>query len=1034
MQVKAENNLNCINFFEKSQKPRVFHLPPSSDFSLSFVNGILSRFQHSKIKEKPHLLARLKIFTNTNRSCRRIETVFKDLGLVILPQINQIENLSNLMPQVPIEKMESLNGLYKAQIISRLEKFVAIEKFTNDYLIEKRELMVDNFSFNLADGLVNLLDEMNTSYIPLARLRELDADEFSEHWQASLKVLRTILFKYQEWAKEYHILDSNLKYISEALAIIKHWTKHPYLDPIIIVGSTGSRYATAKLMNAVSNLPQGAVVLPGLDPFLNARAWSELTPDHPQYGFISLAKKWGLEGNQKNLLLKSPSWLGKSGETNTHRMHFFSLVMQPAKVTDEWINELHKSSLDLKEALSEVTLIEAENSRQEAAAIAVSIRESVENERSVALITPDQTLCRRVTAELQRWCIIPDNSLGGSLAFSDLGIFIRQSIKVFNQNFDIQDFLILLKHPLCLTDDRSYHLENLKILESSAIVRGSINQNFNLDELWISGQGVKFSEWFYWLKSICLKTVCFSEDRSFKVLFETHKYFLNDLISGPKFIEKEHIKSYGYIWGTAIGTLILKEIDCLIRLSGQIRELDIYAYGCFLEKLLRDSRSFPKSLNSHPSVHIWGTLESRTQTADVFILAGLNEGLWPEKSLDDQWLTRSMRSKLGMSLLERKIGLSAHDFQQASMAKTLVISRSLSQEGAPSIASRWLIRVENFLIGLGEKGINSLFEIRSRGNRLLQLAIDINQDEFFVMGLPEMTRTPASRPAPCPSVEKRPKKLPITQINTLIRNPYAIYAKYVLNLKKLNDLSDSDDPKDIGILFHKVMENFVGETFKKLPPMKLSMNLLEKKFEEIFSVFRGSPEKLIYWRSKFKDRIEEIIKLEQVRRQEASPFALEVYGKYVITYSDGYEFTIVGKADRIDKNIDGFVIYDYKTGGVSQEMVRAFSPQLDIEAIMLNNGGFKGVPKGKVVGLSLISLSNKPTQVQSFLIDPVLNERREALEKKIEGLIFSNQPFIARVHQIEYKDDYHHLSRYGEWFDGDDYDEVFLNHLELETS
>ena len=70
---------------------------------------------------------------------------------------------------------------------------------------------------------------------------------------------------------------------------------------------------------------------------------------------------------------------------------------------------------------------------------------------------------------------------------------------------------------------------------------------------------------------------------------------------------------------------------------------------------------------------------------------------------------------------------------------------------------------------------------------------------------------PAPRPRPMPPVAVRPDKLSLTRIATLIRDPYAIYARYVLNLRPLNPLRQEPNDRDRGTVVHKILERFVRE-------------------------------------------------------------------------------------------------------------------------------------------------------------------------------------------------------------------------------
>ena len=98
----------------------------------------------------------------------------------------------------------------------------------------------------------------------------------------------------------------------------------------------------------------------------------------------------------------------------------------------------------------------------------------------------------------------------------------------------------------------------------------------------------------------------------------------------------------------------------------------------------------------------------------------------------------------------------------------MIITRSERIDDTPSIPSRWLNRITNLLKGLGSDGRNQLDEMKTRGNFWLNLAKAVEE--------PKQNLTPAKRPSPVPPLAVRPKNLSVTQIETLIRDPYSIYA------------------------------------------------------------------------------------------------------------------------------------------------------------------------------------------------------------------------------------------------------------------
>ncbi len=119
----------------------------------------------------------------------------------------------------------------------------------------------------------------------------------------------------------------------------------------------------------------------------------------------------------------------------------------------------------------------------------------------------------------------------------------------------------------------------------------------------------------------------------------------------------------------------------------------------------------PRAL-SHPRVFIFGTLEARLQSVDTLILGGLNEGSWPGQTANNPFISRTMKTEIGLEPPERRIGQLAHDFEMANGTRHLICSRALRQGSTPTVASRWLQR----LLALGGKAFDD--ELKARGGRL----------------------------------------------------------------------------------------------------------------------------------------------------------------------------------------------------------------------------------------------------------------------------------------------------------------------------
>src|SRR6185369_1630726 len=207
-----------------------------------------------------------------------------------------------------------------------------------------------------------------------------------------------------------------------------------------------------------------------------------------------------------------------------------------------------------------------------------------------------------------------------------------------------------------------------------------------------------------------------------------------------------------------------------------------------LAELMRQTGVPRPALGTH-KVHIWGTLEARLQSVDLVILGGLDEGVWPAPLRADPWLSRAMRAEVGLPPPERRLGLSAHDFIQAMAAPNVIVTRAEKRGGAPTVESRWLQRI------CALAGDAAVARMKERGQ--------VHVEYARLIDAPANARPqPVARPSPTPPLAARPSRLSVTEIETLIRDPYAVYAKHVLGLQPLDPLGAPPDVRVKGILIH----------------------------------------------------------------------------------------------------------------------------------------------------------------------------------------------------------------------------------------
>ncbi|MEJ2019162.1 MAG: double-strand break repair protein AddB [Maritimibacter sp.] len=878
--------------------------------------------------------------------------------------------------------------------VSPLRRRLELAEVISQLLDAQPDLAPRAAIYDLADSLAGLMDEMQGEGVSPEVLRNLDVSDLSGHWQRSLTFLDAISRYFGDDSEDAPDVEARQRRVITRLTEL--WHEAPPQDPIIVAGSTGSRGATQMFMRAVARLPQGAVILPGFDFDMPAPIWNKLEDaltgeDHPQFRFARLMRALGLNRDDVK------DW-SELAPVVPERNALLSLALRPAPITDQWQVEGPKFA-GIESATAGMSLIEAPSPRAEASAIALILREAAETGTSAALITPDRVLTRQVSAALDRWRIEPDDSAGRPLPLTAPGRLLRQVAELLGTKITGPDLLALLKHPLTNTgsDARGEHLRHTRDLELEALREDMPYPTPEALMVWAE-QREDRRDWAVWVGSILGE---FAQTGT-RPLTEHVAHVLavaEHLCAGPVG------EGSGELWEKPAGREARKVCDELIReapYGGSFSPADFR--DLFASVLNRGEVRDPNE--PHPNVRIWGTLEARVQGVDLVILARLNDGTWPETPPPDPWMNRRMRQDAGLLLPERRIGLSAHDFQQAIAAERVVLTRAIRNDESETVPSRWINRLTNLMEGMSEEGGKALAEMRHRGEDWLRLARAMDQAE---------TQPPAPRPAPMPPVDARPKKLSVTRVTKLVRDPYAIYAEQILGLRPLRPLNQSPDAPLRGTILHKVMERFVEEA-PEVESSKAGRERLMAVAEEVLEAEAPWPAARVLWLAKLSRVADTFLAGEDDRKSRATPAGTEIRGRLPLTDLD---FTLTGTADRIDRDAAGnLYIYDYKTGSIpSDKQQKSYDKQLLLEAVMAQEGGFDGLARATVSEVAYIGLGTNPKFARIAVGQELIDETRTGLGELIAAYQSRMQGYTARriAASQSFGGDYDHLSRYGEW-------------------
>ena len=1046
---------------------RVYSIPASLPFlktvAATLIDGrLVPGFTYDPAD--PLALADVTVYVPTRRSARVLRSEFVDLlggRSAILPVIRALgetEDDSGFFDEAPpalLDMAEPLSGPTRLIELARLVLAwrnrlpAAVTSVHAESPLVAPASPAD--AVWLARNLAEIVDAMETEELDWSALDNLDVSNHALWWQLTAEFLKIASEFWPVRLAELNRSSPSLRRNATLHAETERYRHAPPGGPVIIAGSTGSIPATAGLIAAVAKLPNGVVILPGLDRFMSDAEWllvgqqggaGAQKPDaaarsHPQYGLHRLLQRMGSTREDVEPLGTPPDHL-------EYRAKILSSAFLPTEATAGW-GEI-RGALDaarMTEAFRDVSLVEAANEREEAVAIAIALRLALEDgeDAQAALITPDRKLGRRVAAELARFGIEADDSAGTPLLSTPQGTLLRLLTEAALRPGDPVPLVALLKHPLARFGLSAADLNDaVTALELTALRGGTAEIDISTLEPLIDAaleRQAKDRHPPVWRKALPEPAIPLARDLARRVAEAVEPLagvLVHESRTGRRFSSKLALSDWSErtgraleataadergdlaaLWSGEAGDSLANLLKSVIETDGQI-EADGPQWCDIIEALAASESVKPRSMR-HPRVFIFGALESRLQSVDTVVIGGLNEGTWPGQAANDAFLSRVMKVEIGLEPPERRIGQLGHDLQMAAATPKLVLTRALRNGTAPTVASRWLQR----LIAVGGPALAA--DLRARGKTLIDWANQIDRSA----PVPN-----ARRPAPRPPAELQPRKYSFSEVGRLRRDPYAIYARHILRLDPIAPFNLDPGPAERGSLYHRIVDRFVREEGTG-EPLSLIGRILNAEFDAIAL----PPHIDAVWRPRFAAVARAFVGWHLKRAGGVRESLTEVPASLDLSVAG---IRLTGIADRIDILPDGSAdILDYKTGSTpSAKVARVLlDPQLALEAAAIRRGAFRGPGAREPANLLYVRL--KPGE--RFKAEQVNNEHVKSagstpksavelaeealaeLEKLLTGLIDGRFGFASRLipeAERDYGGEYDHLARVAEWSSAED--------------
>jgi ATP-dependent helicase/nuclease subunit B len=990
-------------FFEQPGS-RWFNIPAHRPFAEDLAQGLYDALAPLG----PEALADAVVLTPTRRGARALADAFiKASGgrAVLPPQMRPLGDLEAGEP--PFEPGDLVLDLPAAidPLRRRFELVRLVTELSDDV---PGGVHSAGAALDLADALGGFLDGLQIEEIDVrGALAGLAPGELAKHWDLSRRFLDRALEAWPRRLDELGVVDVSERRVRLLNRLAERWSDKPPQGVLVAAGSTGTAPATRALMIAIAAAPKGAVVLPGVDVNLAEKAWRKVDVQHPQGALRRLLDTARVTREQVAI------WPASTDETAAQRWRrrVVNEALRPAEETADWlhvIDDLRAQDPDaIAEALKGLSLVSARTEEEAATVAALLLREALETpDRTAALVTPDQRIARRVAAKLARWGVVPDSSAGESLAGSPCGALASLLARAAVDPVDPVALLGLLKHPFTRLGDPT-RLERYALRGARARTWEELKGRLlgkDRDGRERAPEAVALAER---LQAI-VEALTWPHDG-----YDAPAAVTLRLVTAMEALATGEDGQTGDLWAGHAGEAMSRLLSGLMREGQDLPRVTPRQYADLLQRLM-SGETVRSGGATHPRLRILGAIEARLVRADRLVVAGLEEGVWPAAAPTDPFLSRPMREALGLPSPERRIGLAAHDFAQAVCAPEVVLLHTERRDGQPAVKSRWLWRLETLAKGAG-------LQIPGRPEALAWAAALDAPGPY----------TPYPRPSPKPPVEARPTELFATRVETLTRDPYAVWARDILKLRLIERPDEEVEARARGTAIHAAFERFVLDWPEALPPdaatifRGLYLHELEKA---------GMPRDALARENALADEAAAwVADMESRRRADGRRLHVEREGKLTLEIA-GRPFTLAAKADRIEVSPDGLGhVLDYKTGRApSKRMVETgFSPQLTLTAAILEGGGFKDIGAVTAGDLTYLEITGRrPAGREEVRAAPygdgdkILNSR-EAVDAALQGLdrLITRyaDPAVGYTSRTApqfvkmYVSDYDHLARVFEW-------------------
>lgn len=593
---------------------------------------------------------------------------------------------------------------------------------------------------------------------------------------------------------------------------------------------------------------------------------------------------------------------------------------------------------------NQIEYIELDNVFHEGEYIALKCRDYLAQhpDNTIAIIAHNQQIKNHYIIYFDKYNLAYDDQFGQDLLNTPAISLLLIIADLLYQEFDLANLFALLSHPL-INNDVTNSLRHF-IVKQNRFANSLNDLNLLLSNS--EDQGLK--AYFTNLESIIARA---QKSDHFKILLEQVLLIAEKLLP--------------HIWQNFPEIILpLKEI---YNIKLEFKLANEQDFTELLKQILTGGRVFSPSKNSNIIIAKAGDISLINY--DLVIMSDMNENSYPNVKQKNPWINKDLQEKIGMPSAQDNLNKLFYEFYLNTQNAQIIITKSLKDLSNKSTLP------SQFVLSLKKCLADHLVEAKVK--------------PFYLSSIDQI------EPKDYVTSHIFPRILYATDIELLIKSPYNFYAKKILLLRKTREISQQTELADFGNIFHKIMEEYtknyvVGHTDKIVLLKEIAANVINNtQFPIIFKEI---------WQTKIDHMANEIIEFDEDLRRENVYNYSEIKGSIKLLIN-GQEVVIAAIADRISINKNGQVsIIDYKTGQPpsKQDVLNGIAPQMMIEAIILQEGGFHmDLPKTLidillVTKLIYVKIASKKPYINMTTIDITAQD----IEEHKQGLINLLQYYV----------------------------------------